>query len=130
MLWHVVVVMRARTITLRPKGSRLKVVCHVYPNKRAMHSAIRRSDGISNEVLAFTETRIAAVPEGTAAVIFLSKTHLTAGIVAHEFDHACFAILARRRVHSIPCDTEKSHTVEEDHAYLLQRLTNEFYKKL
>ena len=123
--------MKMHRFNLQPSGSRLKVQCRLYESQREMLRAIRQDSigGIANNTLAFCATYRAKLPSWYAAIIYFSKTHITRGIVVHEFVHASLAILARRKVKNIPCTTEDAPTAEEALAGLVECLTDAFHKK-
>jgi hypothetical protein len=117
---------------LRIAGSRMKVVCRLYETQRAMLEGVRRFEiaGIANDTLAYCATQRSLMPPGTAAIVYFCRPHLSRGTIAHELDHAAFAIMARRRTRAIPCTTEQAPREEEAHAYLLGDLIDAFHKRL
>lgn len=118
-------------LQLRPGSSRLKVEARIYPTQREMLAAIRKDhiSGIANNTMAFCATERKRMKKGFAAIVYFSKTHITHGTVSHEFDHAAFAVMARRRVGSIPCTTEDAPKHEEDHATLVEEMVEAFHKQ-
>lgn len=114
-----------------PPNSRLKVECRIYPSQREMLRASRRhpsrSFSIGNNTMAFCQTD-SNPPEYLAIVVF-SRTHLSPGTIAHEFVHAALALMARRKISSIPCTTKEAVPVEEDLCHIVDTLVDRFHKK-
>ncbi len=116
---------------LRVDGTKFKVECRVYDTHKQMLSAIRKDDisGIANNTLAYCATERRKMPGGHAAIVYFCRKYLTHGTIAHEFDHASFAIMARRGVKQVGCTTEDAAEGEEAHAHLVEHLVDAFYKK-
>lgn len=119
------------THIIRPQGSKLKVECRLYQTHREMLRAIRKDDigGIANDTMAYCATERSRMQAGFAAIVYFCKPYLDHDTIAHEMDHASFAIMARQRVKEIPCVTDAAPPVEESHAYLLGSLVGAFYRK-
>lgn len=114
---------------ISPPNSRLRVQCRVYPSRRAMHRAIRVDTQVSSDCEAYCATFKDSMPRGTVAVVYFNKNDLTIGTVAHEFTHAGLAIMARRRIASIPCTTEFAPAAEEQLADIIGEMTDSFKSK-
>lgn len=75
---------------MRPLKGRRKVECRLYATKRDMLKAIRKDTigGIENAVLACTVWAVRnRTDKEVKAYVYLCKTHLCPGIVAHELYH-------------------------------------------
>ena len=124
-----------RRYVITPRWSRLKVECRVYDTHRMMMAAIRKDharggqSGAANDTYALTCTDPTLIPKGHGAVVYFYTKGITPGRIAHEFDHAAFAILARRRIKHVECSTAGAADHEDDHAYVVQDLVDGFYKK-
>ncbi len=116
--------------TITADGSKLKVQCRIYDSQREMLQGIRKAKvTISNDTVAYCSSERRKMPKSHVAIVFFSRTHLTRGTVAHEFVHAGFSILARRKVKSIECTTENAPLDEERLAGITGDLVDAFYKK-
>ena len=125
---------RPNLSTLSVGKSRLKIGVMVLPTQKDMLVTIRRDNargrepGVANNTIAYCNTSKSVIGRH-AAVVYFCKPHLSVGVVAHEMTHAAFAVLARRKVKSIECSTEEPAEHEEELCYLVQDLTDQFYKR-
>lgn len=98
-----------------------RVQCRLYQTKRAMLSAIRKETvhGIENATLACTTWSILGQKDvSIRAFVYLCKTHLSHGIVAHELYHVAEELAARDR---------NTHKREENVAQVLGELVEAFH---
>lgn len=123
-----------RTILLKPYKSSLRVECRIYDRHADMMRAIREDNarggesGVSRNTAAFCCAFRSVVPSSRVAIVYFCKRHISIGVVAHEFSHVAFSLLARRGVKRVECTTEHAPIEEEVHATVLGDLVDGFYK--
>lgn len=116
-------------------GSKLKVSVRLFSSRQAMLGSIRRAysrkkeNGCGNTTMAHCATSRRILPKGFAAIVYLNRNDLSIGVAAHEFTHAAFAILSRRRIKSIHCNIEEAADNEETFCDVVEKLTDQFYKR-
>ena len=121
--------MSVRTITLRPQGTKLKVVCKIFETRKQMLQAVRGAVGsIENAAIGFTQD--SNLPKGVGAIVYLCRTHLNPWIVAHEMDHVAFTILTYSRIKEVRIKRGDCFPEEERHCGLVEDLIREFNKKV
>ena len=119
----------------RIPGSKLKASVRLFKTRQEMLIAIRRLyatkklSGCGNTTMGHCVTSRKVVPKGYAVVVYLNRNDLTTGIAVHEFTHAAFALMARRRIKSIKFDVEGAANHEEEFCDIVERLTDQFYKR-